>query len=180
MPFHTPAERGRQARKGQPARFGFGFRFPLFGFFGRRPTRGEAFRRPIRFGGIIKQGKQVFVRQPPVFAIRPVPQRPTGLTKRPTRKPTALPILAITRRSQRLSTPQTVQTTGAAPAVIGERRAQTQTEIAAMRKAAPRAVDPNLVRLANRQTPRVPPTRKRLLGGGSFGGIRARGVGFTG
>jgi len=170
MPFHTPAERGRQARKGQPRPAGFGFRFPLFGFFGRRPAR----------GGIRKEGRRVFVRQPPVKTILPQIKRPTGLSNRPTSRPTALPILAIERRSRILAAPQATQTTGAAPAAIGSRRTLTSKELAATRKAAPRAVDPNLVRLANRQTPRVPPQRKRLLGGGSFGGIRARGVGFTG
>jgi len=121
-----------------------------------------------------------FIKSPPIAFVRNrIPDveltRRTGLTPAPLIRKTE----AVSRRSQVLTEPAPVLFGRVRPAVIGERRNLTIRELAVARKASPKAVDPNLVRLRNRRSPRVPPVKKRLIGGGSFGGIRARGVGFT-
>ena len=160
-----------------------------------RPTRDGisispiARPRPIRTGftpsgreerrgrrGIAKKP----IKSPPIAFVRGrIPDveltRRTGLTAAPLTRPR----MNVSRRSRILTEPVPISLPNIAPAEIGSRRRLTPTEIAVARKASPKAVDPNLVRLRNRRTPRTPPVKKRLIGGGSFGGIRARGVGFT-
>lgn len=156
MPFHTPAER----RDGILSR--------VF-----RPKTNQVKAAPMGFDLLGRlQGKGKAIKSPPIIGIAPKP----FMKARPTAKPVVRPLISgVSRRARTLAEPAAVLKPNVSNAVIGERRRLSPEEIAVARKAAPKAVDPNKVRLANRQTPRVVPRKPRLQ---SFGGIRVRGSDF--
>jgi len=123
------------------------------------------------FAGIANK-KKSFVRQPNVTQFSAIPRPFQKLTQSNAPTPARNIFERITTaRSQVLSRPAGTRA-NATNAVIGSRRKLTGAELAQANKAAPRAVNPNKVRLANRQTPRIDP---QLTKGRKFGGIGAAG-----